>query len=396
MTRASVPRPRRPRCGALDLVADAHAARAQDAAVVVDRRTAAWLASMPTLRVDHRQLDVVHAQIDRRRPAVRSGRSRRTPQQMWFRSAKSSSTIIAPVLGRARSVSVLISMPSARRRARGRELGRAGDLDEAEAARPTAREPVELAERRDLDAVLAARPRGSSARRRPRRGGRRSCRVETGSCRHLLRSELQMPAGHARSTTFAHVLVAEVPQRAHAPGSERAWPSPHRLVALDHRRQSSSSCSRSRERRLAHGDRVEQVGASASVPTRHGTHLPHDSSRQKPMKNLATSTMQRRVVHHDHAARAHDRADPRQRLVVDRHVEELGRDAAARRPPVCTALNARPSVMPPPISSTISRSVIPIGTSIRPVFGPCRRGRRPSCPCSSRCRSRRTTSAPCG
>ena len=27
------------------------------------------------------------------------------------------------------------------------------------------------------------------------------------------------------------------------------------------------------------------------VPTRHGTHLPHDSSRQKSMKYLATSTM---------------------------------------------------------------------------------------------------------
>ncbi len=27
------------------------------------------------------------------------------------------------------------------------------------------------------------------------------------------------------------------------------------------------------------------------VPTRQGTHLPHDSSRQKSMKYLATSTM---------------------------------------------------------------------------------------------------------
>ena len=28
------------------------------------------------------------------------------------------------------------------------------------------------------------------------------------------------------------------------------------------------------------------------VPTRQGTHLPHDSDMQKSMKNLATSTMQ--------------------------------------------------------------------------------------------------------
>ena len=37
-------------------------------------------------------------------------------------------------------------------------------------------------------------------------------------------------------------------------------------------------------------------------------------------------------------------------------------------PPVCTALYLRPSGMPPPISKMISRSVMPIGTSIRPVF----------------------------
>src|SRR5579864_4580611 len=36
-------------------------------------------------------------------------------------------------------------------------------------------------------------------------------------------------------------------------------------------------------------------------------------------------------------------------------------------PPVCTAL-IFPSGAPPPISSTISRSFVPIGTSIRPVF----------------------------
>src|ERR1035438_7520867 len=35
-------------------------------------------------------------------------------------------------------------------------------------------------------------------------------------------------------------------------------------------------------------------------------------------------------------------------------------------PPSCTALNSRPCLMPPPISSTTSRIVIPMGTSIRP------------------------------
>ena len=37
-------------------------------------------------------------------------------------------------------------------------------------------------------------------------------------------------------------------------------------------------------------------------------------------------------------------------------------------PPVCTALRRLPSGIPPPISKTISRSVMPIGTSISPVF----------------------------
>src|ERR1035441_79745 len=37
-------------------------------------------------------------------------------------------------------------------------------------------------------------------------------------------------------------------------------------------------------------------------------------------------------------------------------------------PPVCTALYCLPSGMPPPIWWMISRSVIPMGTSMRPVF----------------------------
>ena len=37
-------------------------------------------------------------------------------------------------------------------------------------------------------------------------------------------------------------------------------------------------------------------------------------------------------------------------------------------PPVWTALNARPRGMPPPMSKMISRSEIPIGTSMRPVL----------------------------
>ena len=37
-------------------------------------------------------------------------------------------------------------------------------------------------------------------------------------------------------------------------------------------------------------------------------------------------------------------------------------------PPIWTALKSAPPLMPPPTSNTISRSVVPIGTSMRPVF----------------------------
>ena len=37
-------------------------------------------------------------------------------------------------------------------------------------------------------------------------------------------------------------------------------------------------------------------------------------------------------------------------------------------PPICTALNFLPSLMPPPISKMIWRRVVPMGTSIRPVL----------------------------
>ena len=37
-------------------------------------------------------------------------------------------------------------------------------------------------------------------------------------------------------------------------------------------------------------------------------------------------------VHHDHAARAHDRSGARQRFVVHRHVQAVGGQAAARWP----------------------------------------------------------------
>ena len=55
----------------------------------------------------------------------------------------------------SRSESVVTSMPSVDRVAQAAELGRALDLDEASRQAPDVVEAVKLAERRDLDAVLA-------------------------------------------------------------------------------------------------------------------------------------------------------------------------------------------------------------------------------------------------
>ena len=66
------------------------------------------------------------------------------------------------------------------------------------------------------------------------------------------------------------------------------------------------------------------------TPSRQGTHLPQDSLTRKFVKYLATSTMQLSLVHDDHAARAHHRADLGQLVEIDAHIEVLLGDAAAR------------------------------------------------------------------
>ena len=57
-----------------------------------------------------------------------------------------------------------------------------------------------------------------------------------------------------------------------------------------------------------------------------------------------------------------------QRLVVDGRCPGAGSGMQPPDgPPICTALHFLPSGMPPPMSKTIWRSVVPIGTSTRPV-----------------------------
>ena len=94
-------------------------------------------------------------------------------------------------------------------------------------------------------------------------------------------------------------------------------------------------------------------------------------------------------VHDDHAARAHDRAELGERLVVDGRVEHVRRDAAARRAAGLHGLDVAA------VRAALADVVDELGER-RPerhldeagAAAPCRRARRPSCPGSSRCRSR--------
>ena len=89
---------------------------------------------------------------------------------------------------------------------------------------------------------------------------------------------------------------------------------------------------------------------------------------QNSMKYLATSTMQ--DVSSITIMPPEPMMEPTlaERFVVHRHVEKLRGHAAAGRSAGLHRLELPPSGMPPPMSKTISRSVMPIGTSIRPVF----------------------------
>ena len=110
-------------------------------------------------------------------------------------------------------------------------------------------------------------------------------------------------------------------------GFAAVWPRPHRLVSVTIAAEFSSGL---RSPRVASPLVILSSSRwSWTVPTRHGTHFPHDSSRQKSMKYLATSTMQEVWSITIMPPGAHDRSDLGQRLVVDGHVEVLGRDAAA-------------------------------------------------------------------
>src|SRR4030042_1736823 len=104
------------------------------------------------------------------------------------------------------------------------------------------------------------------------------------------------------------------------------------------------------------------------MPSRHGTHLPHDSSVRKSRKYLATSTIQ--VCSSMTIIPPEPIIEPA--LVSSSKSTFTSSSSAGRHPPdgppVCTALNFLPAGMPPPTLYTISLRVMPMGTSTRPVL----------------------------
>ena len=75
-----------------------------------------------------------------------------------------------------------------------------------------------------------------------------------------------------------------------------------------------------------------------------------------------------RFIHNDEAAGAHHGADGDEAVIIDRCIDEGRRDAAAGRTAGLCSLELVAAGMPPPISSTTSRRVVPIGTLNKAVL----------------------------
>src|SRR5208283_2252003 len=104
------------------------------------------------------------------------------------------------------------------------------------------------------------------------------------------------------------------------------------------------------------------------MPSRQGTHLPHDSSVRKSRKYLATSTIQ------VSSSMTIIPPDPIIEPALVSSSKPTGKSNSSSGihppdgPPVCTALNLLPPGIPPPILKIISLRGVPMGTSTRPVL----------------------------
>ena len=211
------------------------------------------------------------------------------------------------------------------------------DLHQAQAAGADVGEALQVAQRRDVDAVLArdledrlvlARAdvvvvdlQRVDACGRRRRCGAHACTSSPSGC------IWQTPAGQrllddvGECTRRGSSAACSAPGWAPSGPARTGWCLAPRRTALRARRGRPSSARPSvmRLQQVVHLRRADAAGHALAARLAHAEfhevrgHVHHAG----------------RLVHDDHAARAHDRADLAERLVVDGHVEELRGDAAA-------------------------------------------------------------------
>ena len=203
---------------------------------------------------------------------------------------------------------------------------RAGDLHAAQPAGADVGESVEMTQRRDVDAVL---PRDVEDRLPGAAGDVDTVDAERVDGHQTAANFdiVQTPAGQVRSSMWARYSSRKNRSVLNT-GFEALCPRPHRLVSV------------TISARLSQSSQVVAVRFAVADPFEQGVELHRaDPARDALAARLVAAEAHevlgdvdhaRGVVHDDHAARAHDRADLGERLVIDGHVEVIRRDAPAR------------------------------------------------------------------
>ena len=170
--------------------------------------------------------------------------------------------------------------------------------------------------RRRLEQDRAAAP--APGRRTASADGGADAAVVAGACPRPARSQRHQPGLAERRLDRRRRGLAEAADRRVA----------HRLPDLARAARSSSS------REPSGCDPAPAAPAAppgGRVPTRHGTHCPHDSSRKNGAIRRSVSTRSALLVEDQHHARAERRAGGARRLERERQVERRRPDEDARR-----------------------------------------------------------------
>src|SRR5579859_2249371 len=241
-------------------------------------------------------------------------------------------------------------------RARGDEHARPFDLDHAHAAHVHRRERLEVAERRRVDAQAAAGLEDGRAL-----GDVDLLAVDVNR-EHSLRQADEGCSGHQlppRSGIADWIALAAV------------WPRPQIDASRIACATSASSVMSAAVPFWPRAPRIRpRISSCRFVPTRHGTHWPHDSWPKKlamrmsiaPRSAVSSSTITAPEPSVAPIARVPSKLSGTSRLA------SVTNDPAA--PPSSTACSVRPSGRPP-ARSISARSGVPIGTSYTPGLLTC-------------------------